>query len=131
MARRLMLFFTGAIIGSFFAYFTLIKDKGRDFSGYFPNSRVLKKLNVGLDTTNSNFLCYTNCFDLSNKDFRVMLLEGEVDFENSETQKANKSYLVQSSYKGLDYLMNFTLVDSTAALTTLHCIDLEKDCPCN
>jgi hypothetical protein len=109
MLRRVIIYLSGFIIGCFFVYFSLIKDRGRDFSGYFPNSRVLKKVSRGLDTTNTKYLCFRDCFELKNKEFKELILEGEVDFDKSQTETEPRKYLINSNFHGLEYMFEVNL----------------------
>jgi hypothetical protein len=131
MLRRVIIYLSGFIIGCFFVYFSLIKDRGRDFSGYFPNSRVLKKVSRGLDTTNTKYLCFRDCFDLKNTEFKELVLEGEVDFDKSQTETEPRKYLINSNFHGLEYMFEVTLQDTLASLNYFYGIDVPKSCNCD
>lgn len=131
MLRRVIIYLSGFIIGCFFVYFSLIKDRGRDFSGYFPNSRVLKKVSRGLDTTNTKYLCFRDCFDLKNTEFKELVLEGEVDFDKSQTETEPRKYLINSNFHGLEYMFEVTLQDTLASLNYFYGIDVPKICNCD
>lgn len=132
MLRRFIIYFTGVIIGCFFVYFTLIDGRERDFSGYFPDSRVAKKISSTIDTTQLNYKCYLNCHNLNTSNFKLLLADGDVDFENSQTKAFPKKYLINSNFKGLNYMVKVTLTnDSLSELNFIHLLDLKKDCVCN
>ena len=132
MGRRFFLFGIGAVIGSFFVYFTLIKDRGREgYSSYFPNGRVLKKVVQGIDTTSLNLNCWLNCNRLSVKDFRMVIKESEVDFDKSNTKADVKIFLINSQFAGLNYTYQVNLKDTFATLNYLYTIGVERDCDCD
>lgn len=131
MVRRFMLFLIGAGLGCLFVYFTLIKDRDRNYSSYFPNGRVLKKIDESLDSTQTKFNCLLACNRLSKTEFYTLLENGEVDFDKSETQAEPKKYLVNSNLSGLNYLFHVTLKDSIASLDYLYTLDVERDCVCD
>lgn len=122
----------GFIVSIIGCYFMLWRGKSSTLSGWFPNDRVLKFLTRSTMSVQDRPKCVMDCHGISLADVRKGLLEGDVDFGNSNTSSDPREYQVKIKDKaGHPLEVRFTahMQDSTAQLIAVFPME-QKTCDC-
>jgi hypothetical protein len=97
--RRLMLFLFGVILGTFFVYAVLFRN--RELPAWTPNGRVIQALKSAPVKMDSKTRCLLECHGIEDEDVILIINDGKVLFnESSIRDKEIPEYVVRG--KGSD-----------------------------
>jgi len=97
MARRFLIFGIGFLMGCVLVYTTMFKDTNREFYGsWLPEGRVMKKLNSSLNRNVEGYQCILEKSGIFESEMDELLIEGDIDFDKSNTQSSIRKYLITS-----------------------------------
>lgn len=95
MARRLLIFSVGFLMGCVLVYTTMFKDTNREFYGsWLPEGRVMKKLNSSLHRGNEDYQCILKKAEIFESEMDELLLDGDIDFGKSNTESSIRKYVI-------------------------------------
>ncbi|MGL4597127.1 MAG: hypothetical protein ACRCYO_06355 [Bacteroidia bacterium] len=133
MKRRIMLYVFGFGLGCIICFF-LFRSRERDFSGWLPESRVLKFLHLAKSyNIDSTMQCKLNCANMPIDSIRKAFLTGSVDFGRSQTDKEPcHEYFVRLTVSGkpVDCYIAACTNDSTANLLRVDPMPDGSPCKC-
>lgn len=124
--QRLLRFMIGVTIGILVSLF-MFKDKLNLFTSWLPANVVKKRLQDSYWDVSPRSTCLLDCIDMDLKEFKIYLLEGDVDFKGSVTEGETKEYQFVFSDSDLLRTARFAVRDSSAQLLELGTI---KSCDC-
>lgn len=112
-------------------YITLIKDRNRNFSSYFPEGRVKSAIFKGFKANDNKTQCILQCHEITKTQMDKMVEEGDIDFDKSKAQTEVKTYFFESKNQlGSDVIFEIQLNDTVATLNYFHHLTFPKDCDC-
>jgi hypothetical protein len=124
--RRLRTYLIGVGLGCFMVYFFF---KDRQFDAWLPEGRVLEQIERSVIQPSSNANCWLRCTALSNDTLMKSLVQGEVDFGESETRREPcPIYLISSQLAGEAITYRVELCRDTAFILEMH--GIRQDCSC-
>ncbi|UTW63328.1 hypothetical protein KFE98_03990 [bacterium SCSIO 12741] len=92
MARRVLIYSIGFLMGCMAVYMLFYKGQDREFYGsWLPEGRVLKKIHTTLDRSDTTLNCLMECQGVFDSDLDLLFKDGEVDFSSSVTQGSPKN----------------------------------------
>ncbi|MFZ6051890.1 hypothetical protein [Halocola ammonii] len=126
--QRFNKFFIGLGIGTLLC---IILFGGRDWFGWAPNARVLKRLNETELQITERAKCLMDCREITEDDLYHLLETGSVQFDLSEVHQNPLIYIVDASRsESENYRMTFAAGDSTSTVTKVEWLEREVDCDC-
>lgn len=115
MARRVLIFSIGFLMGCVLVYTTFFKDSERDFYGsWLPEGRVLKKLNSSLNRGTAEFKCALDQSGVFDSDIDLLFENGDIDFSKSETKLEPRSYVTYVEANEREIWVEFVLNKDSA-----------------
>jgi|AntRauTorcE11897_2_1112592.scaffolds.fasta_scaffold25911_2 hypothetical protein len=126
--QRFNKFFIGLAIGTLLC---IILFGGRDWFGWAPNARVLKRLNETELQITERARCLMDCRQISDDELYYLLENGNVRFNLSEVHQEPLIYIVDAAKnEGETYRMTFAAGDSTSTVTDVEWVGQDEKCDC-
>jgi len=130
-SRRLRLYLTGFLMGIILVFF-FFGERVNVLTSWLPNNRVLQSISDNYKGENPLATCQMECFGVDTAAIAYSMVEGDVEFGESETQSNPKLYIVEARYEDRLIRLEFELTDSSAHLSEVT-LPFEKstgcDCP--
>lgn len=126
--KRLFLYLIGFFIGSILVYFMLFKDKSRSF---LPSSIILDSLKANEIIYDQHIECILSCYQISNKNIRQMLDDGDVIFSESQPRETPKKYVVEVETAEEKIIkLSFELSGKSSRIFLVNAGENANDCLC-
>src|SRR3989337_3043833 len=90
--KRLFLYLIGFFIGSLIVYFLFFKGQNRSF---LPGSIVLDTITSKTFVLEPKAECMLKCYDVSQRNIKQLLRDGDVIFSESSPRQTPKKYVVE------------------------------------
>jgi hypothetical protein len=116
--RRLRLYLTGVFLGFGFIYFTLIRNRDRNFSFWFPKNRIevaIKEKQILLNKLDS---CIWKNLQLDTASIKSILIADNLNISNSRVEKnPNPDYYFEAKHNNHRIAIWVELSDKFATVT--------------
>ncbi len=129
-SKRIKFYLVGFIMGLCVVYIILINREG---TGWMPNDRVLLRLNSTELVMDAAMQCRLGCHGVTDDDiYKNLLQNGDVKFEESQTQAEPKVYVVEAEKEGEEnFKVTFEVSDSTSHIIGVERVGKVVECACD